>query len=97
MDELWLFVWETPDIKEQTAALWDKLKHFYEKLHTYVRIKLEKQYPNKMPKDGTIPAHLLGNMWAQSWSNIMNTVDGVDPYPDIESIDVTPALIAQVR
>ncbi len=23
-----------------------------------------------MPQDGSIPAHLLGNMWAQDWSNI---------------------------
>ena len=97
MDELWLFAWETPDIKEQTAMLWEKLKPFYQKLHAYVRMHLKKAFPDKMPNDNTIPAHLLGNMWAQQWSNIMNTVDGIDPYPDTPAIDVTEALIEQVK
>jgi peptidyl-dipeptidase A len=92
LDELWLFVWETPDIKDQTANLWEKLKPFYQKLHAYVRLKLKAVFGDKMPKDNTIPAHLLGNMWAQQWSNIMNTVDGIDPYPDVTEIDVTKAL-----
>ncbi len=96
MDELWLFVWETPDIKDQTANLWEKLKPFYQKLHAYVRLKLKAVFGDKMPKDNTIPAHLLGNMWAQQWSNIMNTVDGIDPYPDVTEIDVTKALENQV-
>ena len=25
------------------------------------------KYGDRMPKDGTIPAHITGNMWAQSW------------------------------
>ena len=44
-----------------------------------------------MPKDGTIPAHIVGNMWAQSWDSIMN-LPGFDPFPDIDPIDVTGAL-----
>jgi hypothetical protein len=35
-------------------------------------------------------------MWAQQWSNIMNTVDGIDPYPNVTAIDVTKALENQV-
>jgi hypothetical protein len=96
LDELWLFAWETPDIKDQTANLWQKLKPFYQKLHAYVRMHLKKAFPDQMPKDNTIPAHLLGNMWAQQWSNIMNTVDGIDPYPNVTPIDVTKALENQV-
>ena len=92
MDDLWLFPWETPDIKEQTAKLWEQLKPLYQKIHAYVRMRLKDKYGDKMPKDGTIPAHLLGNMWAQQWSNIMNTIDNVDPYPEIKPIDVTEAL-----
>ena len=40
-------------------------------LHCYVRRKLSKKYGDKVvPKTGPIPAHLLGNMWAQEWDNI---------------------------
>jgi hypothetical protein len=77
--------------------LWEELKPFYQKLHAYVRMHLKKKFPDKMPKDNTIPAHLLGNMWAQQWSNIMNTVSGIDPFPDTPPIDVTQALIDQVK
>ena len=31
-----------------------------------------------MAATGPMPAHLLGNMWAQSWGNI---ADLVKPYP----------------
>ena len=74
----------------------DQLKPFYVKLHAYVRKHLKAAHPDVMPADGTIPAHLLGNMWAQSWSNTMNTVPGVDPYPDVTTIDVTDELVKQV-
>lgn len=35
-----------------------------------------------------------GNMWAQTWSAIM---DLAIPYPDATQVDATPAMIAQVR
>ena len=57
--------------------LWIDLKPFYEELHAYVRFKLSQKYAEV--KDGQpIPAHVLGNMWAQSWTNIY---DLVAPYP----------------
>ena len=37
---------------------------------------------------------LSGNMWAQSWSGIM---DLVMPYPDATQVDATPAMVAQVN
>ena len=45
-----------------------------------------------MEKNGPIPAHVLGNMWAQSWGNI---VDLVKPYPNKPSIDVTAEMKKQ--
>ncbi len=96
-DELWLHSWETPDIKEQTEKLWEQIRPFYEKLHAYVRMKLKAVYPRKMPKDNTIPAHILGNMWAQEWTSTMSTIPGVDPFPDISPIDVTNELKKQVK
>ncbi|EDO28297.1 predicted protein, partial [Nematostella vectensis] len=45
-----------------------------------------------MSGSGPIPAHLLGNMWAQNWDGIY---DMVQPYPDATPLDVTPSLIKQ--
>ena len=62
--------------------LWLDLKPFYEELHAYVRFRLRKKYKSLI-KDGPIPAHLLGNMWAQSWVNIY---DLVVPFPGKQQI-----------
>jgi peptidyl-dipeptidase A len=51
--------------------LWTKVKPLYDALFTHVRASLVRQYgPTVVPPDGPIPAHLLGNMWAQQWGNI---------------------------
>ena len=51
--------------------LWNQVKPLYLSLHTFVRWKLAGKYgPNVVPLDGPIPAHLLGNPWAQEWGNI---------------------------
>ena len=51
--------------------LWNQVKPLYLSLHTYVRWKLAEKYgPNVVPPNGPIPAHLLGNPWAQEWGNI---------------------------
>ena len=51
--------------------LWQQVRPLYMSLHTYVRARLVKQYgPGVVPPDGPIPAHLLGNPWAQEWANI---------------------------
>ncbi|CAG2104542.1 unnamed protein product, partial [Medioppia subpectinata] len=95
--DLWLFQWETPDLMKQTYKLLHQLMPFYQKLHAYIRIRLSDALPTEMPADNTLPAHLLGNMWAQQWSHTMNTVEGVDPYPQIQTIDVSDALKTQVK
>jgi peptidyl-dipeptidase A len=51
--------------------LWNQVKPLYMSLHTYVRWKLAEKYgPNVVPPDGPLPAHLLGNPWAQEWGNV---------------------------
>jgi peptidyl-dipeptidase A len=51
--------------------LWNQVKPLYLSLHTFVRWKLAEKYgPSVVPTDGPIPAHLLGNPWAQEWGNI---------------------------
>lgn len=55
----------------EMERLWQQVKPLYDSLHTYTRYKLRQAYgPDVVPADGPIPAHLLGNMWAQSWDNL---------------------------
>jgi peptidyl-dipeptidase A len=55
----------------ELERLWQQVRPLYVSLHAYVRARLVKQYgPNVVPPDGPIPAHLLGNPWAQEWGNI---------------------------
>lgn len=70
--------------------VWGQLKPLYDDLHCYVRGALAKSYPGKVSQNGPIPAHLLGNMWAQEWGNIYPLVE---PYAGEASLDVTKALV----
>jgi peptidyl-dipeptidase A len=55
----------------EMERIWQQVKPLYESLHTYTRYKLRQAYgPDVVPAAGPIPAHLLGNMWSQSWENI---------------------------
>jgi peptidyl-dipeptidase A len=54
----------------ELGRLWDQLRPLYLSLHAYVRHKLRDKYGNMVPEKGPIPAHLLGNLWQQDWSNI---------------------------
>jgi peptidyl-dipeptidase A len=58
------------------------------KLHAFVRMKLHEKYGDVVPLDGPIPAHLLGNIWAQDWSNIYPLVapKNADPGYDLTAI-----------
>ena len=51
---------------KEVDRLWEQVKPLYQSLHAYTRAKLIEQYGERAvnPK-GPIPAHLLGNMWAQ--------------------------------
>ena len=56
--------------------IWSQVKPFYEQLHCYVRGQLNSKYGDAVVKnEGSIPAHLLGNMWAQSWSNLSDLME----------------------
>jgi len=55
---------------KELDRLWDQVRPLYLELHAYVRMKLHQKYGDVVPGSGPIPAHLLGNIWAQDWSNI---------------------------
>lgn len=59
----------------EVDRLWGQVKPLYESLHCYVRWNLTKKYGEKIvPPGEPIPAHLLGNIWAQEWGNIYDVV-----------------------
>ena len=79
--------YESATFIEEMEETWFGLKPLYEQLHAYVRHKLNKHYGSDIVSDtDALPAHLLGNMWAQSWNNID---DIVRPYPNKPSLNVT--------
>lgn len=89
MGELWRSAYDmTPaEFEAETDRLYTQVKPLYDELHCYVRSKLRKKYgKDKIGDKAPIPAHLLGNMWAQEWTHIY---DLVEPYKGEASLDVT--------
>jgi peptidyl-dipeptidase A len=84
----------TPDeFTKDAKRLWDQVQPLYNELHCYVRDKLQARYGKQRVPDGKpIPAHLLGNMWAQQWAEIYPLVE---PYKGVSDLDVTAALKKQ--
>jgi peptidyl-dipeptidase A len=51
--------------------LWEQVAPLYRSLHAYLRRRLRETYgPKEVPERGPLPAHLLGNMWGQSWEHL---------------------------
>jgi peptidyl-dipeptidase A len=63
------------EFSAELERLWQQVRPLYLALHAYVRKELIKKYGKAADRpDGLIPAHLLGNMWAQEWGNIYPVV-----------------------
>ncbi len=62
----------TPEqFSAELERLWNQVRPFYESLHAFVRSKMIQQYGNSaVTREGLIRADLLGNPWAQQWSNV---------------------------
>ena len=93
--QMWRSSYDMPpaDFEKETERLWQQVRPLYEALHCYVRSQLGKTYgASKVPAGGLIPAHLLGNMWAQEWANIYSLVV---PYKGAANLDVSSALTRQ--
>jgi peptidyl-dipeptidase A len=81
---MWRSNYDMPadEFANELDRLWGQVKPLYDDLHCYVRTELGKKYgADKVPQNGPIPAHLLGNMWAQSWENIYELVAPEDADP----------------
>ncbi|ALS98870.1 M2 family metallopeptidase [Lacimicrobium alkaliphilum] len=90
--ELWRGKYDMPaeEFGPELDRTWNQVKPFYDALHCHVRAKLGEHYgTDVVPQDLPIPAHLLGNMWAQTWGNIYELVK---PEQKMKVPDVTAAL-----
>jgi len=68
--------------------LWDQVRPLYLSLHAYVRSRLREKYGDLVPASGPIPAHLLGNMWAQDWDNIYPLLAPRDADPGYDLTEI---------
>lgn len=81
---LWRSNYDMPpdEFAAELDRLWNQVRPLYEDLHCYVRAELADEYgTDVVDPDGPIPAHLLGNMWAQEWGNIYDLVASGDADP----------------
>jgi peptidyl-dipeptidase A len=77
MGEMWRssYDMEPDEFRAELERLWEQVRPLYESLHCLVRAELGEAYGTAVVDEaGLIPAHLLGNMWSQSWSNVYELV-----------------------
>jgi peptidyl-dipeptidase A len=87
---LWRSRYDMPaaDFETEAARLYSQVEPLYKSLHCYARKRLAQKYgEDRVPAGKPIPAHLLGNMWAQQWNRVYD--DLLKPYPgaSIETAD----------
>jgi peptidyl-dipeptidase A len=74
----------------ETERLYAQVQPLYRQLQCYTRARLQQKYgADKVPSGKPIPAHLLGNMWAQQWNKIY---DLLEPYAGIANLNVDRSL-----
>ena len=90
---MWRSKYDMPadDVQKELDRLWDQVRPLYLSLHAYVRTKLHEKYGSQVPENGPIPAHLLGNIWAQDWSNIYKLVAPKDADPGYDLTQILKA------
>jgi len=63
--------YEDKDFKSKMAALYEEILPLYRQIHAHVRKRLHEKYgAAHVGASGPLPAHLLGNMWAQTWGGV---------------------------
>uniref|UniRef100_A0A1B0D1L8 Angiotensin-converting enzyme n=1 Tax=Phlebotomus papatasi TaxID=29031 RepID=A0A1B0D1L8_PHLPP len=89
--EMWRARYEVDGFEAIAENLWNQVEPLYNELHTYVKLKLEQLYKGRWDtREGTIPAHVFGNMWAQSWSNLY---EDLKPFKNASLVDVTSKMV----
>ena len=88
---MWRSKYDMPpdEFAKELDRLWDQVRPLYLSLHAYVRNRLREKYGDTVvPATGLIPAHLLGNPWAQSWENIYPLLAPKDADPSFDLTDI---------
>jgi peptidyl-dipeptidase A len=87
---MWRSKYDMPadEFTKELDRLWNQVRPLYLKLHAYVRMKLREKYGDVVPATGPIPAHLLGNIWAQDWTNIYPLAAPVNADPGYSLTDI---------
>lgn len=76
---------DSTDVEESMDRLYQQILPLYRQLHAYVRRRIVDYYNRReLNASGSIPAHLLGDMWAQDWTSIIDIVLSVDTYKQSE-------------
>ena len=73
---------------KELDRLWEQVRPLYLELHAYVRMKLREKYGDTVSATGPLPAHLLGNIWAQDWSNVYDLVAPKNADPGYSLTDI---------
>jgi peptidyl-dipeptidase A len=92
--EMWRAGYDMPPdaFSADLDRLWLEVRPLYISLYTYVRSTLVKKYGTSVVReDAPIPADLLGNMWAQDWSNIYPLVAPPDADPGYDLSEILKA------
>jgi peptidyl-dipeptidase A len=76
---------------KELDRLWEQVRPLYVSLHAYARWKLREKYGDIVPERGLIPAHLLGNMWAQDWENVYSLLAPRDGDPGFDLTEILKA------
>tara|TARA_A100000164_G_scaffold179107_2_gene159153 strand:- start:5912 stop:7741 length:1830 start_codon:yes stop_codon:yes gene_type:complete len=90
LSDLWFSKYDMP--AEQFAIdidqVYEDIRPLYEALQCHVRAELNEVYGDEVVSlTDPIPAHILGNMWAQSWANVYDLV--FEENSESKSIDLT--------
>jgi peptidyl-dipeptidase A len=101
---MWRAKYDMPpdEFTKELDRLWEQVRPLYVSLHAYVRMKLRERYGDQVPANGPLPAHLLGNIWAQDWSNVFTLVapPSTNPGYDLTAIlkqrKTTPVEMVQI-
>ncbi|XP_054280631.1 angiotensin-converting enzyme-like isoform X2 [Macrosteles quadrilineatus] len=93
---MWIEDFEMENFEDVIQKLYLQIRPLYQQLHAYVRRRLSTHHNTNqqelIQKSGHLPAHILGNMWAQQWDSVYHITV---PYPGKVSVDVTPTMKAK--
>ncbi|EZA53025.1 Angiotensin-converting enzyme [Ooceraea biroi] len=78
--EYWRGEFDIPNLEEVFEDMYKRVESLYRLLHAVVRFRLAKLYPDIVDLSLPIPAHLLGNLWSQSWEALIDII-----LPDLTS------------